>query len=47
MNQAVIRTGAHPPSGEEVMTVDDVDVNVRTLSICNPSGQKERMSKHD
>ena len=47
MNQAVIRTGAHPPSGEEVVTVDDVDVNVRTLSIGTSSDQKERMSKHD
>jgi hypothetical protein len=47
MNQQWIGAQAHPPSREEVMTVDDVDVNVRTLSIRYASNDRERMSEHD
>jgi hypothetical protein len=47
MIQQTTHTQAHPPSGEEVMTVDDVDVDVRTLSIGKTSNHRERMSEYD
>jgi hypothetical protein len=41
------RMGAHPALGEEVMAMDDVDVDVTSVSIDRTSKTKERMGSND
>ena len=46
MNRIMPCTGAHPSWGEEVMTMDDVEVDVRCESVGNiTSDNRERMGK--
>jgi hypothetical protein len=42
-------TQAHPASGKEVVSMDDVDVDVDVTgaSLCPTSVPKERMSDHE
>ena len=42
-------TQAHPSSGKEVVSMDDVDVevDVTRASVCPTSDLKERMSDHE
>lgn len=44
MNRIMPCSAAHPPLGEEVVTVDEVDVGVGHGSVDNTSHTKERMS---
>jgi hypothetical protein len=43
MNRIMPCTGAHPPLGEEVMPVEEVDVDVGHSSVDNTPEKKERM----
>jgi hypothetical protein len=47
MNLDMAYIGAHPAPGEEVMGMDDVDVDVRRLSVNKTSAERERMGEHD
>jgi hypothetical protein len=45
MNRIMPCMAAHPPLGEEVVTVDEVDTCVGHDSVDNTAEEQERMSK--
>ncbi len=47
MNLTTPRIETHPDPREEVMAMDDVDVDVTTVSIGSTSKRKERMGNND
>jgi hypothetical protein len=47
MDQPMPRFQAHPTLGEEVVAMDDVDVNVGSVSINSTFNLTERVGKHE